>query len=257
MRYFAELAYNGTNYIGWQKQPNGQSVQSTIENSLSTILQQKMDVVGCGRTDTGVHAKQYFLHFELEKAFPKSFLFRLNKILPKDISIRQIFEVADSAHARFDATHRAYEYHLDIHKNPFGIDTAYYYPYAEKMDFKQLQEAAKLLLSFDSFYTFCKSNTDVKTMNCQLFRSEWIIDEANQKLVFHIAANRFLRGMVRLIVGMCLNVGSGKLRLEQVQIAMEKQERLPKSLSVPPQGLFLTDIRYPFIDVKKTSFLFE
>ena len=248
MRYFAELSYKGTPYNGWQKQPDCPSVQATIEEALSTILRKPTEVVGCGRTDTGVHAQQYFLHFDFEAEFPKSFLKRLNKYLPPDISFKAIHSVNDSAHARFDATHRAYEYHIEFHKNPFTTNLAYHFPHCQQLDLNLLNEAAQLLLQYKAFFPFCKSKTEVKTMNCDLYQSEWkLFNEEEERLVFYIAANRFLRGMVRLIVGMCLNVGLRKLRLEEVQEALEKQERLRKSLSVPPQGLYLIDIRYPFL----------
>ena len=247
MRYFAELAYNGTHYFGWQRQPNQASVQEEIEKTLSTILRQPIEVTGCGRTDTGVHAKQYFLHFDFENTIPDALIQRINRFLPKDIAFFRIFPVSADAHARFDAYHRAYEYHLGLWKDPFGQYTNYYYPLGNQLDLKKLQAAASLLLEYSEFYPFCKSNTDVKTMECEMIRAEWMAMESKKKLVFHIAANRFLRGMVRLIVGMCLNVSLGKLSLEEVKDAMDHQKRLAKSLSVPPQGLYLADIRYPFL----------
>jgi tRNA pseudouridine38-40 synthase len=245
-RYFAELSYLGTRFSGWQKQPKAKSVQEAVEKGISKILRTDIEVVGCGRTDAGVHAKQYFLHFDFEEDFPEGFCNRLNKVLPPDIAFKKVIEVKPTAHARFDATHRAYEYHVGFYKNPFTINTAFHFPFAHKLDHEKLRDAARLLLNYDEFFPFCKSNSDVKTMKCDLQRAEWIIEPKNEELVFHIASNRFLRGMVRLIVGMCLNVGLGKLSLEQVKAALETQTRLSKSLSVPPQGLFLTDIRYPF-----------
>lgn len=244
MRYFAELAYNGARYYGWQKQPDKISVQQQLEKSFSTILGTPIEVVGCGRTDTGVHAKQYFLHFDFDGQFPKAFTRRINKFLPPDIAIYRIFEVAPDAHARFDATHRAYEYHIDFVKNPFGQETAYFYPFAHLPEPAKMQEAAQLLLDYEEFFPFCKTHTDVKTMRCALRRAEWEGTPTEGKMVFHIASDRFLRGMVRLIVGMCLNVGAGKTALEEVRQAMDRQERLKKSWSIPPQGLFLTDVRY-------------
>jgi len=245
-RYFAELSYLGTRYSGWQKQPKAVSIQEVIEQKISKILRTEIEVVGCGRTDAGVHAKQYFLHFDYEKELPNGFINRLNKMLPKDIAFKKVAEVEPNAHARFDANHRAYEYHVGFYKNPFTTNTAFHFPFAEKLDLEKLQEAADLLLSYEAFFPFCKSNSDVKTMNCDLKRAEWIFDAEKEALVFHIAANRFLRGMVRLIVGMCLNVGLGKISIEQVKSALDTQTRLSNSYSVPPQGLFLTDIRYPF-----------
>ncbi len=247
MRYFAELAYNGARYVGWQSQPGQSSVQGTVESALSTILNTPIAVVGCGRTDAGVHAKQYFLHFDYDGAFPQGFGRRINKFLPVDISIYRFIEVHADAHARFDASHRAYEYHIDFRKNPFGQGMRYFFPFAASLDTQKLQRAASLLMAYNEFYPFCKSNTDAKTMLCDLRRAEWVIDKRAHRMTFHIAADRFLRGMVRLIVGMCLNVALGKLQMETVREAMDHQARLEKSLSVPPDGLYLTDIRYPFL----------
>lgn len=248
MRYFAELAYNGTRYCGWQRQPGQPSVQETLENAFGTILGMPVEVTGCGRTDTGVHARQYFLHFDFEGSFPREFLRRINRFLPPDIAIFRIFEVASGAHARFDASSRSYEYHLTTRKDPFAQHTAYFFPFADRLDPDRLREAAALLLDYEAFLPFCKTHTDVKTMRCDLRRSEWLFYPEKERLVYHITADRFLRGMVRLIVGMCLNVGAGKLHPSEVRTALDRQLRLPRSLSVPPQGLFLTDIRYPFLN---------
>lgn len=246
-RYFIELAYNGTRYFGWQRQPRHVSVQSTIEDAFRIILGQPIEITGCGRTDTGVHARQYFAHFNFNGNFPPNFERRLNKYLAKDIVIYRIFPVDWDAHARFDAYHRSYEYHIDLQKNPFTIETSYQYTYPVWPDFEKLQQAARLLLHYEEFFPFCKTNHNAKTLICDLKRSEWIFREEEQKLVYHISANRFLRGMVRLIVGMCLNVGLDKLSIEEVKKALDQQTRLRKSSSAPPQGLYLTDIRYPFI----------
>jgi tRNA pseudouridine38-40 synthase len=246
MRYFLKTSYRGTNYNGWQIQPEDPSIQERIAEGLSTILRTSIDITGCGRTDSGVHARDYIAHFDYEGSFQDDFLKRINKYLPQDIVISSISKVSAEAHARFDATHRAYEYHVVFSKTPFEIDTAYLFPFTKDLDFEKLQSAAALLLNYQDFFPFCKTNTQVKTMRCELFRSEWQIDEENGKMIFHIAANRFLRGMVRLIVGMCLNVATGKVSLEAVKKAMDLQTRLPKSLSVPPHGLYLVDIRYPY-----------
>lgn len=245
-RYFIELAYKGTAYYGWQKQPGQITVQETLEDALSTILGGAIEITGCGRTDTGVHAKQYFAHFNYAAPFPEGFVRRINKFLPTDIAIRRIIPVAWDAHARFDAFHRSYEYHLEFYKSPFSTETAYQYPYAQQPDPALMQAAAKLLLDYEEFFPFCKTQHNAKTMRCTLVRSEWIFEPENNRAVYHISANRFLRGMVRLIVGMCLNVGLGKISLEEVKQTLDRQERLRKSSSAPPQGLFLTDIRYPY-----------
>lgn len=246
MRYFSELAYNGTNYNGWQKQPHSPSVQETIERAFSVILGTTIETTGCGRTDTGVHASQFFLHFDFEGEFPDAFINRANKFLPPDIAIRRIFPVKENAHARFDATRRSYEYHLIFEKNPFTTNTIWHFPFAEKPKLEQVQEAAELLLEFDNFQPFCKTHSDAKTMKCDLTRSEWEINEKNGGWIYHISANRFLRGMVRLIVGACLNVGLGKISMEDLRQALREQTMLKKNWSVPPQGLFLTEVRYEF-----------
>jgi len=245
MRYFIHLSYRGTNYFGWQIQPQDVTIQGTIESALSTILNSKISITGCGRTDTGVHAKQYVAHFDNPKTLPEGFLPRLNKFLPKDIAIHSLEQVHPDKHARFDAYHRAYEYHLDFEKNPFGIDTAYYFYAAPKLDIARMQEACALLMTYEEFFPFCKTHHDAKTLICHLTRCEWVVVEEGKKLVFHIAANRFLRGMVRLIVGMSLNVGLGKISIAEVKAAMDEQRMLEKSLSVPAHGLYLRDIRYP------------
>jgi len=252
MRYFAELSYKGTIFNGWQRQPNAPSVQQTIEEAFSKTLRVPITIMGCGRTDTGVHASQFFIHFDLEaelidaqKDFPRSLINRLNKILPPEIAFYRIIEVKDEAHVRFDAELRAYEYHVIFDKNPFLKDSSFCFPFGKQIDFDKMQTAASLLLQYDAYFTFCKTKSDAKTMLCDLKRSEWIWKKEGKHLVFHISANRFLRGMVRLIVGMCLNVGIGKVSIEEVKYALDKQERLKRSYSVPPQGLFLSEVRYP------------
>jgi tRNA pseudouridine38-40 synthase len=244
MRYFIELAYNGARYKGWQRQPNALSVQQVIEEALSTILRTEIEVTGCGRTDTGVHASQYFLHFDFPGAFPPNFLHRVNKFLPKDIAFFDIREVAPDAHARFDAIRRAYEYTLSWRKDPFSRETVTYYPWAGEFRLEDLNSAAKLLLEYEDFYPFCKSDTDVKTMKCSLFHSEWERQPENHCFVYHIEANRFLRGMVRLIVGMCINVAQGRLSPDTVRRAMDEQKRLERADSAPAEGLFLSQVLY-------------
>ena len=245
MRYFAEISYCGTRYAGWQKQPGElPSVQGVVEDAMSLILAAPIEITGCGRTDTGVHARQYFLHFDFEGEFPEGFLKRLNKFLPADIAFRRIFPVASGAHARFDAYERSYEYHLTLSKDPFTTGLVYFFPFRDRLDFDKTQQAAGLLLQYDTFFPFCKSNTDDRSLRCDLKRAEWVSDPENDRLIFHISSNRFLRGMVRLIVGMCLNVGMDQVSLDEVKEAMEAQTRLAKSWSVPGEGLYLTGVRY-------------
>jgi len=244
MRYFARLAYNGAKYHGWQKQFGQISVQQVIEEAISLLLRESVEVVGCGRTDTGVHALDYVLHFDTQVPISPDLVFRLNRVLPNDIAFYQISEVTPDAHARFDARSRSYEYKLCKDKNPFELETVWHYPYFAQTNWKAVQEAADLLLKFDHFFTFCKSNTDTATMRCDIRKSKWLVDHKNA--IYQIEADRFLRGMIRLIVGMCLKVGRGKISLHQVRLALEKQERLTLAESVPPQGLFLKDIKYDY-----------
>lgn len=245
-RYFIELAYNGAAFRGWQRQPKDTTVQETIEQAFGTILRAPgLELMGCGRTDTGVHASQYFAHFDFVGDFPPHFEDRANRFLGGDIAIRRIFPVEADQHARFDANYRAYAYHLTWEKDPFRQQTLTYDRRAKKFEPALLQAAAQVILDYEEFAPFCKTGSDAKTMRCEIHRSEWEFREG--EWVYHIAANRFLRGMVRLIVGMCLTVADGKMTIEQVRQAMDQQSALPRSLSAPADGLFLAEVRYPFL----------
>ncbi len=245
-RYFIRLSYCGTAYNGWQNQPHQGTItiQSVIENALSTFLRQKIDITGCGRTDKGVHARDYFAHFDIAllDEIP-TLIFRLNKLLPEDIAVHDIIQVAEDAHARFDAISRSYEYHLHTEKSPFAIHS-FYYTY-DKPELEILNEVAELILKYDDFTTFCKFHTDVKTMNCRITESRW--EQIGERYIYRIKADRFLRGMIRLIVGVCLQVSRGKLTIEEVKIALSEKRRTGYDWSVPASGLFLCDIRYPYI----------
>jgi len=247
MRYFLELAYNGSRYSGYQIQTNAPSIQEAIEKALTTLLRTPTKVVGCGRTDAGVHAKQYFAHFDHPKPLDKQLIYKLNAIISSDIVFYRLIPVADDAHARFDATSRSYKYYIDLRRNPFRQETAYYYRSANRLDIDSMQAAAKLLLEYQDFSTFCKSKTDVKTKLCDLRRSIWYHEMQEHQLIYHVTANRFLRGMIRLIVGMCLNVGKGKITLAEVQKAIEQKKILKHALSAPAHGLYLMDIEYEYI----------
>ena len=244
MRYFLELAYNGTRLCGWQRQPNAPSVQERIEDAFTLILRQPIELMGCGRTDTGVHARYYVAHFDFEGDFPKSFLQRANKMVGQDIALMKLSVVPDQAHVRFDAYSRSYEYHISFVKNPFTTETAWFFSLPTSLDTHAMQKAAEILRGYEDFTPFCKTNSDAKTMKCQLSRAEWVFE--GDQAVFYISANRFLRGMVRLIVGACVNVGLGQMSLDDLKKAMDEQSPLIKSYSVPPTGLFLTEVKYPF-----------
>jgi tRNA pseudouridine38-40 synthase len=245
-RYFLTLAYLGSAYCGWQKQLNAPSVQTVMEQSLSTLLRQPIEVTGCGRTDTGVHARFYVAHFDATGPLPATFLIGLNSLLPPDISVFTVLKMPDSAHARFDAFERAYEYHLTWRKDPFRLQTAWYYPQARQISLDVLNSVASILPEFQAFYPFCKSHSGVDHYRCDLRSAHWEYGSDGHSLVFHIRANRFLRGMVRLIVGTCLQVARQKMTQQAVYKALTDQTALPKALSVPAEGLFLTDICYPY-----------
>lgn len=246
MRYFARIKYNGTHFHGWQSQKNTpNTVQGRIEEALSIFLPNKPEIVGCGRTDAGVHASDYFFHFDVEHFDPNLIKYKLNSILPNSIVIDHVIPVHDDAHARFDAKLRAYEYHLVERRDPFREFTTYYLPTLDRLDFDHFHEAAALILQYEDFETFCKNGSDEKTKKCTIFKSEWV--KTDNGFVYHIEANRFLRGMIRMIVGMCINVAKGQVNMDEVKKALETQSRLGKDWSVPARGLFLSKIEYDYI----------
>jgi tRNA pseudouridine38-40 synthase len=235
----------GTGYFGWQNQPNQISVQSILEEKLSLILRHKVDITGCGRTDTGVHAINYYFHFDAPH-LPDDLLHRINRILPEDIVIHKFIPVHQEAHARFDAISRTYRYYIGRDKNPFQTHTRWHFFELPNLDLMLMQEAALLLSTYSDFYPFCKSNSNNKTMICSIAEATWETDEHG--LVFQIKADRFLRGMVRLIVGMCIYIGLHKMTVQELKNAMDIQQRIPQPFSVPAHGLFLCDILYPYLD---------
>ncbi|MDN3596783.1 tRNA pseudouridine(38-40) synthase TruA [Zunongwangia endophytica] len=242
MRYFIDLAYLGSAYHGWQIQPDAISVQQVIQQALSRILQQNIEVVGAGRTDAGVHATQLYAHFDSEVLLNEETLqFKLNSFLPKDISIQQLFKVQPQAHARFDASSRSYEYHIVNSKDPFKIDLAYYL--LKRPDVKKMNRAAAMLKDYTNFKCFSKSRTDVKTYNCTIAEAFW--EQTENELIFHITADRFLRNMVRAIVGTLLEIGYDKNSVEFLKEILKSEDRSMAGSSVPAHGLYLTKIEYP------------
>lgn len=241
-RCFFEIAYDGTNYHGWQIQPNAVSVQEVVEEALSTILREKTQIVASGRTDTGVHCEQQFFHADIpDSQNPAQLKTRLNSFLPADISIQTVRDVAPEAHARFDATRRAYRYQISTTKNPFR--QGYYYFHLKPLNVQTMNAAAALLLGDQDFQAFSKVKTEVNHYHCEVFHAEWI--ESGSELTFQIEANRFLRGMVRAIVGTLLNVGKGKSSIEDVKAIIQSKDRRKAGAAAPPQGLFLTKVQYP------------
>ena len=244
MRYFIELAYKGTNYHGWQYQPEADSVQETLNKALSLLLKQEIDIVGAGRTDTGVHAKKMYAHFDFDAAIDsKKLVYKLNAFLPKDIVVFDILNVHDEAHARFDATKRTYEYHIHTFKDAFENDNSWLHQLPLNVD--KMNAACKILFDYTDFECFSKTNTDVRTFNCTIFEAHW--KQSNTKLVFTISADRFLRNMVRAIVGTMINIGLEKVSLKEFKKIIESKDRSKAGFSVPAHGLYLTQIEYDYI----------
>lgn len=243
MRYFIYLAYDGTNYHGWQIQPNGNSVQETLMRALSTFLRQNMEVVGAGRTDAGVHARLMVAHFdygcELDCVHVAD---KLNRLLPPDIAVYEVRRVREDAHARFDATYRTYKYYITTRKNPFNRHYAWriFHP----LDFEKMNEAARLLFDYTDFTSFSKLHTDVKTNNCRIMHAEWT-QTGETEWVFTIRADRFLRNMVRAVVGTLVEVGRGKMTLDGFRAVIDNKDRCGAGNSVPGHALYLVDVGYP------------
>ncbi|PQV46905.1 tRNA pseudouridine38-40 synthase [Jejuia pallidilutea] len=242
LRYFIELSYNGSAYHGWQKQPTAVTVQEVLENALSTLLNETIAVMGAGRTDTGVHAKQMFAHFDTAREFKaEDLVYKLNSFLPYDIAIISIFKVNPDAHARFDATKRSYIYRVGLHKNVFTHKLAY--ALKQPLDIDKMNAAAKILFDYKDFQCFSKSNTDVKTYHCDIMEAQWIAK--HNELHFEITADRFLRNMVRAIVGTMINIGLGKIEVNNLHTIIQSKNRSEAGYSVPAHGLYLTKVEYP------------
>ncbi len=245
MRYFIKLAYNGTPYHGWQIQPNAASVQETLNKAFSVLLNSDIHLMGAGRTDTGVHATEMYAHFDFENTIdsPK-LVHKLNSYLPKDIVIYDIFAVDSEAHTRFDATKRTYKYHINSFKDAFTQEQSWYFN--QSLDIDLMNKAAQLLFNHTDFQCFSKVNTDVNTFDCTIFEAHWKKEE--NKLIFTISANRFLRNMVRSIVGTLVNVGLHKITVADFNTIIESKSREKAGFSVPAHGLYLTKIEYPYLD---------
>ncbi len=243
MRYFLEFSYAGTNYHGWQIQPNAISIQEVMENALSTLLKSPTTLLAAGRTDTGVHARQMFAHFDsnFNVEFQQKLVYQLNQFLPSDIVIHSLRQVKLDAHARFDALLRTYEYHISIKKVAFENDL--HYQVNQTLDFDLMNAAAQILLEYQDFESFSKSKTDVKTFLCDISYAKWTNSEKGY--IFTITANRFLRNMVRSIVGTLIEIGLKKKKLEKFHQIISVKKRSAAGFSVPAKGLFLTKIKYP------------
>lgn len=244
MRYFLKLSYDGSIFHGWQRQPNASSVQQTIEEALSKILRKETCIVGAGRTDTGVHARMMYAHFDCENLSDTSAVVSsLNKMVGKEIAIEDILSVSDSAHARFDAVSRTYQYVISLRKDPFNYSYSHFMHSMPDID--KMNQGASLLLKTDDFTSFAKLHADTKTNICKVSEAFWRYDESNRTLVFQISADRFLRNMVRSIVGTLLEIGKGKCDIPGLSVVINKKDRCAAGMSMPAKGLFLTNIVYP------------
>ena len=255
MRYFITLSYDGTRYHGWQVQPNGVSVQEELQRALSLLLRQEIEVTGAGRTDAGVHARMMVAHFDLSAAAPNpseggekfppiplpQLAYKLNRLLPQDIAVQKVEPVADDMHARFSATARTYYYYIHTAKNPFLRHYSCEMHY--QLDFDLMNRAAAMLLDYDDFGAFCKSHTDVKTTLCHVTKAKWH-QTGPSEWYFEITANRFLRNMVRAVVGTLIEVGRGRLSLDDFRRVVEGKSRSAAGESMPGNALFLVNIAY-------------
>ncbi len=242
MRYFLDISYNGANYHGWQIQANADTVQGELQDCLSKVLRCGVEIMGSGRTDTGVHARQQIAHLDIKKPVKVSdLIFKLNSILPVDISVNAVRAVRPEAHTRFDAEERAYQYFINRAKSPFSTGLSYYFNH--ELDVEGMNKAAAKLLGEQDFESFSKVKTEVNNFICTINRAEWIIE--NDLLVFHVRANRFLRGMVRALVGTLLDVGQQKLTVEEFVNIIRAKDRKVAGRAAPAHGLFLTEVRYP------------
>lgn len=248
MRYFVAFSYNGAAYHGWQYQPNAISVQEVLETTFSTLLKKEISLIGAGRTDAGVHAKEMYAHFDFDRILEEEGLIhKLNAFLPDDIAVQNIVEVVEDAHARFHATERTYEYWITQEKDPFLTETTHYV--RKKLDVEKMNQAATILLGRQDFECFSKSKTDVNTYLCDVKKARW--EQKDGKFVFTITADRFLRNMVRAIVGTLLDVGTGKKAINDLHTILASKSRAEAGTSVPAKALYLTAVLYPNKIIKK------
>lgn len=242
MRYFIQLAYDGSAYSGWQIQQNAISVQETLQKALSTLCKEEVQLVGSGRTDTGVHATRQVAHFDIDIVLSaEDLVHKLNSFLPSDIAVHAIYPVHEEAHARFSAINRSYEYHIHQEKNPFLRERSYFFN--PKLNLELMNKAAAVLMEYDDFESFSRVKTEVYTFQCKITRAEW--EKKADQLIFHVTANRFLRGMVRALVGTLLEIGQERMSIQQLREIIESKDRRKAGRAVPPQGLYLTTISYP------------
>ena len=252
MRYFVHIAYNGNNYRGWQKLPGIVSVQQVIETTLSQILTESISIVGCGRTDAQVHASQFFFHFDFGQEISFDLLFRLNKCLPHDITVYDIMQMEGLPHARFDAIQRSYDYYIHTRKDPYLVGLSSFYP-VKNPDIDKIKEAVKLLTHYSDFGCFCKSPVKYEHTICKVSEAQLFSDSHHTRLRFRISSNRFLAGMIRIIVGKLLEIGKGELSINDFEHYL-RTNTIPKTI-IPAyaQGLYLSKVTYPYLDLPARS----
>jgi tRNA pseudouridine38-40 synthase len=239
-RYFLEVAYRGTNYSGFQSQENANTIQQEVEKAFRVLQRESVSLTGSSRTDAGVHALQNFFHFDFDQSLHPQFIYKINAILPGDIVVKSVREVAGDAHCRFDAISRTYEYFIYRAKDPFLEDRAWYFPYTIDQD--ALQHAARVIMEYHDFTSFSKRNTQVKTFDCVIMESAWA--QRKDGLVYRVRANRFLRGMVRALVATMLQVGRGALTIDQFRAVIDAKDCTRASFAAPSHGLFLVEVCY-------------
>ena len=252
LRYFFHIGYNGTNYRGWQRHPYGVNIQQTIEDCLQRILKVPVAIVGCGRTDAQVHASQFFFHLDVEVSWEFNMLFRLNKVLPPDIAVFDIIPMKGTPHARFDATQRSYDYFIHTYKDPFLSSVSSLY-LLHNLDIDKMKTATALLSLYSDYRFLCVTPAEHDSTICHITSAKWFADKNGDRLRFQISANRYLSRMIRIIVGKLLQIGTGKLRIDEFESYLAA-ERAPKALTPAyPQGLFLSKVTYPYLDLPTRS----
>ena len=248
LRYFFHISYNGINYHGWQRQKNAISVREVFESCLEKVLKEPVDCIGCGRTDSHVHASQFFFHIDVKKEWDFDLLFRLNIMLPRDISVFDIIPVKSNQHARYDAISRTYDYFIHTFKDPFLNERSSLY-FENNLDLDKMNRAVKLLPTYSNFYSFCLSPEKQLGTNCQISSASLFSNVTADRLRFQISSNRFLKGMIRVIVGKLLEIGTGKLSIEEFENLLKEKIPLYNTKPAYPQGLYLTKVTYPYLNL--------
>lgn len=256
MRYFFHIAYCGTNYSGWQKHPDAISIQQVVELALSQLFKHPIPVIGCGRTDAQVHASQFFFHADIIKTWDYDLLFRLNRLLPADITVYDVIAMEGLPHARFDATQRTYDYFIHTHKDPFLNNFSAYYP-LRNLDLQKMKDAAFLLTKYNDYRAFCTSPDKNEHTICHVSKAEIYTDIKGEKIRFHVSSNRFLSKMIRIIMGKLLKIGEGKLNIDEFESHLISK-KTPLTLNpAHPQGLYLSKIVYPYLNIPAQSGFFN